>query len=181
MVLVWQSLPWGRPKADAFCFALNHTMLHCLLLEDTYLRFIMLDRSIHWFCHDVESARHYSRYITNVFTQKAVTTAFCLLISIAWINSTISCKKKWLDLLHLHCLYDFIWLRHKIINDPISIIWFHQHIISNDISSQTSQPKMSHPGFPENSLHLFSKGCAVLDCCGSAWVGRRIPALVKSN
>ena len=68
MVLVWQSLPWRRPKADAFCFALNHTMLHSVLFEQTYLRFIMLDRSIHWFCHDVESACHYSRYITNVFT-----------------------------------------------------------------------------------------------------------------
>ena len=40
-----------------------------------------------------------------------------------------------------------------------------------------SPPKVSHPGFPENHSHLFSKGCAVLDCCGSAWVGRRIPAL----
>ena len=53
MVLVWQSLPWRRPKADAFCFALNHTMLHSLLFGHTYLRFVILDRNVHWFCQNL--------------------------------------------------------------------------------------------------------------------------------
>ena len=176
MVLVWQSLPWRRLKADAFCFALNHTMLHSLRLEDTYLYFFMLDRNIHWFYHNLGSG------------------------AIIVVTLQMCSHKRLLDWPVLHFKYEDLIQKCDSISRIFSVYMtlYHCATINDLIRSQlyeftkTSSAMISATkchnqrwaiqGFPRTVLTCFPKGAPCLTAAAARELGAGYrPWVVKSK